>query len=719
MDNSTEPILMELNKLKETQNAIHLDPIDILWDIPNQLVNSIETLLIILTKTSLISFIPDYNEENIYTSLGINSEQAKIIQEQNKNLIQLHIYTIKYIVQQYTLMSYIKKMMDNIILEIPETDTGDLLSFINNYNSQSQGQKGGNNLTNKLIPILFAIICLIQIAIPSVAADNSLQLISSDKTEQFQKGIISFPESQFIDKLFEKKEITSGPVNMNNLVVRYDQQITEQTSGLIGQLLSIITSPEADGQTVLKNIIETFNVESRKISSSAEKSCIDLMIIAKDKGIFQEWRDMDSLQDTTDKLKNINNEVINQNNELKTDVINTVGTLFTGIVSNDYTLPIMYLADLGGNFVDYIKSTNSLNQESKEILEEQPSYKLTKTEKMELEAKMFTFSKIYCSFGYNLQLDLQGTNVAVIGDKIDYLWMIELIDNLKTNIEFQITRITAEVNTNVNANVDLNQNQQSNLITINILESIHQRFDVLKAITDSLYNIVNFSFKIEMLKLSRFSSPTNMEQFKTFLDNQLASLNIMLSNLNTQFPKKQAELQLQKKQTEEEIEIEAFEQDIENLRQNATDIARQRSAEMTTRHNNNWWISVETVAQSWVNIGLNGTEFTRKNVGLAVASLSNIGLEIPYAVFSSILQYLDKVLIELLFSPLGFVLIIGGLLSTVFMFGGISGTIRIFKKGGEFFVAVFWGGILFIYKLIKTPFGYIFKQMAVKAEVKR
>ena len=59
-----------------------------------------------------------------------------------------------------------------------------LLSFINNYKLQSQNQNqiGGNHPTNKLIPILFAIICLIQIAIPSVAADNSLQLISSDKT---------------------------------------------------------------------------------------------------------------------------------------------------------------------------------------------------------------------------------------------------------------------------------------------------------------------------------------------------------------------------------------------------------------------------------------------------------------------------------------------------------------------------------------------------------
>ena len=68
-----------------------------------------------------------------------------------------------------------------------------LLSFINNYKLQSQNQNqiGGNHPTNKLILILFAIMCLTKIALPSIV-DNSLQVISSDKTEQFQKEIISF-----------------------------------------------------------------------------------------------------------------------------------------------------------------------------------------------------------------------------------------------------------------------------------------------------------------------------------------------------------------------------------------------------------------------------------------------------------------------------------------------------------------------------------------------
>ena len=69
-------------------------------------------------------------------------------------------------------------------------------------------------------------------------------------------------------------------------------------------------------------------------------------------------------------------------------------------------------------------------------------------------------------------------------------------------------------------------------------------------------------------------------------------------------------------------------------------------------------------------------------------------------------------LLELLLSPTGWVAIIGALLCIQFAFGGVIGTIKIFKKGGDLFLAIFWGGILFVYKLIKTPFGYIYKQIA-------
>ena len=54
---STETILSQLKMLEESGNAILLEPIDILWGIPNQFINSIENILIILVKTSSIPLI--------------------------------------------------------------------------------------------------------------------------------------------------------------------------------------------------------------------------------------------------------------------------------------------------------------------------------------------------------------------------------------------------------------------------------------------------------------------------------------------------------------------------------------------------------------------------------------------------------------------------------------------------------------------------------------
>ena len=718
MSETIEEIILQLNKLKETGVATHLETTDILWDIPNQFVNSIETLLIILTKTSSIPLIPDYTESEIYTNLGITLEQSKLIQESNQTLLQLQIYITKYCVQQYTIASYIKKTLDEIVSQIPETDMSNLIEVITNYNLNSDKlQMGGTIPMNILIPLLLKFLFILFIMLPSgsgsgpVSSDQTneiqtLKLISSDKTEQYQKGIVSFPEEQFVSELFKKPEITSGQVNINNIVAQYDKKIKEQTQGLIGSVLSFLKTPE-EGQIVLQNIIQTFNTDSRNFSRTAEQSCIELMIMAKNKGVFKEWRDMNSLKETTDKLQDICTAVANQNEKIQTGIYgNTVGAIVSGVtipLTGDYTAPAVYIAELGGNLWDYITSTETSIKETKEVITQQPStiVVVSETEKKLLEAKIFAFSKLYCSFGYNLQLDLKGTNVSVIGDKIEYLWMIELIDTLESNLKFQITKVSL-----------LEGDEKSKQLTINTLESLNQRLGVLKAITDHLYNIINFSFKIEMMKLSRFPSPNNMEEFKTFLTSELNRLNEMLVSLNKQFPKRASELVLQKKQIEEEIDLKSFEEDVNDMIQNATSIARQRSSDRRAKELGDWWVASETIAQSWVNIGLNTTDFGKKTLGTAVETLIDLGAEGPLALVRSLLKFVNNVLYELFVSPAGWLLIIGGLFTMSFMFGGISGIIKIFKYGGDIFLTISWGGILFVYKLIKTPFGYIYRQIA-------
>jgi len=705
------PISSIFENLEKNGNAIHLEPIDTLWDIPNLFVNSIEELLLILVKTSSIPLIPDYTKPEIYTKVGITLKQAKFIQETNQTLLQLQTYIEKYCVQQYTLASYIKKNMDEIVLdihEIPEMDGAKMLKFIEGLSQQDTIQMGGKVPMNRLIPFFLKIIFLLLIVLPSGFSEisNKPQSLTDSKLVSRQDGMISLSADQLVKGLFEQPEIRSGPVDFNPIVVRLNKQIEEQTAGIIGSVLSFFNHPE-DGQRVLQKVIESFNTDSRQFSRSAEESCFELMKMAKDNGVFKEWRDMDSLKETSDKLQNLSTAVEKQNANIQSNMYNnTVGAFVSGVASpltGDFATPVTYIAQLGGNLWDYLGSTQNAIKQTKELVAQQPvnNTVISETEKKQLETNLFTFSKLYCSFGYNLQLELNGTTVSVIGDKIEYLSMIELIDTLETNLKFQITKVSV-----------LDGDEKSKQLTLNILESLNQRLGVLKAITDSLYNIVNFSFKIAMLKLTRFPAPNNMDEFKTFLTSQIDSLNKMLVSLNKQFPKRSSALELQKIQIEEDIELKSFEEDINDMEQNATSIARQRSSDRKTKELGDWWIATRTVAQSWVDVGTNATDFGKQSLGKSIQSIADFGAEAPLALVRSVLHFANNILFELFTSPAGWAIIIGGLLTISFMFGGIRGTITIFKNGGELFLAISWGGILFVYKLINTPFGYIYRQIA-------
>ena len=702
MASKPETIEDMLNNLKKTGNAIQLDNIDPLWDIPYQFVNSIQMLLIILTKTSSIPFIPDFTEEPIYTDLGINLEQAKLIQESNNTLLQLHASIIKYCVQQYTIASYIKNMMDTIMLQIPETDMSGLIDFITNYKANKNIQKGGQLLTNKLIPMLFMIICLIQIVLPSKVEDTkSLQLTSSDNLAQFQKGMISFSLKNIAEQLFQTPEITSGPVNMNTLVIQYNKKTIDETSGLIGSFLSLFNTPE-DGQAVLQNTVYEFNAGSRNISSGVEEQCIDIMQKAYEHDVFKELQDMDTVQETSDKLQEIDRAIEENTNEkynAARNVVAALASVATVPLTGDYSIPVSFIVEALSGAWDAVQSGKTVTEKTKEVLNPPPS-QLTETQKIELREKMFAYSKLYCSSGYNLQLNLDGTTINVIGDKIEYQQMINMINTLEANIAAQ------------NTNLDLRGDDTQTQISINILDSLHQRLGVLKGITASLETIVNFSFKLKMTRFATDSSPTSMGEFQTFLTNQLTDLKKMLAKLKTQFPKREADLKLQKTQAEEDADLNMFEAETAAFQTAAADAARQHDAEASARELGNWGIAVATIVQSWVDLGLNTSEFGRQNLGKTVKSIADLAGEPVKVLFNSLLEFVTNILKQLILSPAGLLAILGGLLYIQFAFGGVIGTIKIFKKGGEMFLAIIWGGIVFVYKLIKTPFGYIYKQIA-------
>jgi hypothetical protein len=704
-----------LQNLHESKNVIHVDDLDVTWDLNNLLVNSTESLSILLAKTSCLPLVPNFTEPVIYQTIGITQEQSNMVQEFNEQLISIHGIVEKYCVQQYVIQSIIKKMMDDIILNLPETDMTYLLDFIKTYHENKNnnligGQKGMHFIHfMKIVIYLFFIVCFVSPLSIDKQTDELSLIDTSKKT--YSLGLVQYSVEQFTQELMIRDPNTSGKMSVNNLVAKYDDNIKEELNTVFGLITDIFSKKELGNQR-LQRIINDFNKDSRYFSREVEETCIELMVNSKEHGIFNDFTDIDTLKDTEKKIENIENLVKQQTDNIKQGILGSVtGAVISGVaatLTGDTVTPYTYIADAGSNIYDYISNTKKNIQEKKQTLTDQKSITenieetskiMSESEKLEFESKIFVFSKLYCSLGYNLQIGTSNNLIEIIGDKVPYTSMVNLITTLEKNLAFQITKLSTD------------KLDDTTKYTVMSLVSLQQRLSILKKITDSLYTIVNFSAKIQILKMESYSTPTTMGEFEEYLKDQLSKVKELLINLNKRFPLRETQLEEKKKNIEEDIELMSREANIQDMIQNATSYARQRSVERMSKENADWWLSTKTIGSSWIDLGLNSTMFVKEGLGKYTEAFTDLAAEGPLSVIKSIIKFLNKILYELFTNPAGWTLIMAGLSVISFMTGGITGTIRIFKQSGKLILTIAIGSFMFVYELIKTPFGFIYRNI--------
>lgn len=720
-----------INNLKDNSVSTHLD-LDITWDIPNLLLNSNELLLLMLTKTTMIPFIEDYRAIN--SDLGLTEEQSVSVQESNIALITLHKMLQQYCIQQFSLGSMMKAEMDNIIISCPEIkdiqSIDNLLNYIENFKT-TQLQNGGMDFNKSLLKFLGTLI-LFTILISSVTpseiisqqlseSSGVLQLVLNENNviQPYNKQMIDYSLQSYSQELQKKDYVKSREsTNINNIVVRYDKDIEKRKNQLVTQFLTLFQTQQS-GIEFLQEIIDKFNSGLLDFSNGVEIACLDLMDKANGHGVFQHYKDFDSLDETSKKIDDIKESVGKYNSELTEQTIgSTVGTIASSALSialtGDYSQALQeavpYMLSLGSSLYDSLTNTKTISEETKKFLTEQQesSTQLTIQQKINLENKIYQFSKLYCSFGYNLQIQLDGTNINVIGDKIEYEWILNVIALLENNIDLKITKSSL--------NKDLNK------FELNALTSLKQRLQVLKGITEKLFEIVNFSIQTHISNLQIAPSADSLEKIETYFNDQLQHLLNMLKLINKQFPKREQKLEeetilfeSEKKITEMEDKLELQKVEADNERQQRKNEIIQRVSEMKAQNISASWIATETIAKSYINFAVNATQLTGEGLGKLVKSFGDLGLNIPLGVIESILGFINQTLYLLIINPAGWLLLGSGLLVLTFWFGNIMGVVRIFKKSGEIFITITYGGIMFIYKLIKTPFGFIYRKQDVIA----
>jgi hypothetical protein len=717
-----------VNNLKGNNKGIHLD-LDITWDIPNLLLNSNELLLLILTKTSMIPFADNYI--SIAEELGLTNEQALSLQESNEMILMLHTMIQQYCIKQFSIGSMMKAQMDNIILSAPEIkdvqSINDLMVYMQNYQAISSLQSGGETTRYLILSyiaymilyiLIFSPLTMTEEYIPEINKSNKLQLVinGNNVIQPYNEKILKLSMDELYQVALQSQPVKSRiPIKTNRIIEKYDIELKNQQTKLITQFMSLFQSQQ-EGIEFLREIINKFNSGLTDFSIGAEKVCFELMNRANDKGIFKSFMGFDDLDETKQKIDEIERNVTNYNSQLTERTMNvtmaTVATtaislVATGDISFAINEALPYILELGSSLYDSLSNTKKVVKETQLAIQTNTT-RLSTQEKMELENKIYQLSKLYCSFGYNLQLELNGTEITIIGGNIQYNWLLSVVALLENNIDFKITSSSM--------NKDLNRAEISSLV------SLKQRLEILKEITQKLSDIINFSMYSHISKLYLTPRPETLDKIEQYFDDQLQELLNMLGQVNKMFPKREKKIKEGEILLQYEKQLDKIEDDIklkhveaENERQQRQNEINQILSEMKSKNISASWVAFKTIAQSYVNIGLNTTDFIGKNLGDFTRSIGNIGLNVPLGFANSIFDFLNKIMYLLITNPSGWLLLGSGFIFFTFWFGGITGIIRIFKKSGEIFVTITYGSIMFIYKIIKTPFGYIYKKRDVIA----
>ena len=301
--------------------SVHLESLDVTWNTPNLLLNSNELLLIILTKTSMIPFIPDYT--TTANDLSLTPEQASSIQESNELVLVLHKMIQQYCIQQFCIGSIIKSEMDKLIFSAPEIkdvqSIDDLLAYMNNFkqekDTQPQIQIGGFG-PGDFLKILGTLLFLTFLITPSKTESISLGTTSNNQTNQlvlingnvvnpYNPQMINMSLEDFSQQLEDTVSVQSKkPVSVNNIVVKYDDEVEKNKIQILQKFLAFFPEPKS-GVAFLNDIIDNFNSELLRFSRDVETGCTELMGKANEKGVFGHYMDFDNSEITKQKISEV------------------------------------------------------------------------------------------------------------------------------------------------------------------------------------------------------------------------------------------------------------------------------------------------------------------------------------------------------------------------------------------------------------------------------
>jgi hypothetical protein len=543
-----------------------------------------------------------------------------------------------------------------------------------------------------------------------------LSLVTSSNI--INMGILQLDNDSFKKAIVDRNFSRSTPVNIDVALRVYDKNVDEEKNTLIGRLKSLIyTIPGARDK--LNDYINNFNEQSRIFSSDCEKQCVDIMIKSYENKVFENLQQIDDIATTEEKLRDLNDVqqkiTTNAPREILNAAIAAASSSVASVLTQDYGSSVGLWLNLPYTVYDKIATVSSIEKEKRYTLQSAKRLPLTAEEKLEYNNKLFGFSKFYCQNSFNLKLDFQDSNINVIGDKIDYNWIVKLIDTLHKNIDLQDAAIDASTT----------MGDREKKLSAQILQNISDRLDVLRTIVDVMSNmIVNYGVYSSLTKEVSPPSSRSLENIQKYFDEQLNYLNTLLDRLYEKqcnipgqnmdsrcLEIQEKRLQEQKQIQEKKFRVQKIQNELTSLEAFAENKQREFNANLTRTNLNSLWIASRTQIESYVDFGINALIMGQTSVKRITSEATKV-VASPIAgvlegVLGSILDLAGVYLKMLLTTPGGlslFVILI--LISGITTGGWLFIT---FKWLGRKIIAICVGPFVFLYEAIKTGSGYIIR----------
>ena len=631
----------------------------------NNITDTLSMMFLSLTKISYLPF---------FKSNELPNEQ---LIELNKDLINIQNMLLIYWQQEFVILQMIKTIIDdeitsvitNIDCDLNELKNIDLknVACITNKLIEDTKQTGGT-LSPELIKVILFLYFLIIISSHTFINDTESNITSNVETnpQNSNSGIV----------LFNPK---TSKININNII--------KQEENFYVQLTNIIMRVAGGNAETLKNIIDEFNDKVSYISEKVEKSCLELVNIAKDKKVFENWKELKDITKTVDDLQHIEgminaNDLYNKKEFIK-NAESFVASAVSAPLTQDVVSPFKYFMSAVSNMQDLLNTKPIQSEIQNDVSAISNSKSIT--DKF-IEVKNLIYgSQVYCLNGFKMSLTIDGSNIMLEGSSISYQQILEFIYTLNINLNKQMDELNIDESTR------------------HILESLKQRLTILEAITEYLNLFITHSGSNDINHMNKIANSNTIKKLNKYLNNFETEFQRLSDQLETKYPndqKKIAELKEYLKQETENLEDEKMiyneNQQLQNKIDNQKQKERADKIERVSKNINNLFYNSKVLALSGIT-GVIGF-----GMGLGTGTLNYVvdksideGVYLQYA----ILGFLMK-------SPLFWTTLVTIGLAISIKIAGLEGTLRGLSNGGKSMIMITSGPFIFIYELIQTPFGY-------------